>query len=394
MRSLLTMLGIVIGVSAVIAMVAVGAGAQLRVDEQIRTFGANLLMVLPGATQAGGVRLAGGTRHTLTEDDTAAIGAQVPGVISAAPSVRGTQQVVHGNRNWNTVVLGTRPDYLTAREWPAERGRIFTDEEIQSAAKVATLGATVAVALFADADPREEIIRIGEVPFRVVGVLAAKGGPFGAGNDQDDVIFVPISTAKLRLLGGASQVNRASLNSILVKMADADVMPTAKADIAGLLRDRHHLSADAPDDFRVWDPAAVMAAQHEATRTLSFLLAAIASVSLLVGGISIMNIMLVSVTERTREIGLRLALGARRRDIRRQFLAEAIVLSLVGAVLGTVVGIAAAALLSRLAGWEVFIGPEAIIAAVLFAAAVGTFFGYYPAVRASRLDPIEALRIE
>ena len=177
MRSLLTMLGIVIGVSAVIAMVAVGAGAQLRVEEQIRTFGANLLMVLPGAAQEGGARLAGGTRHTLTEDDAAAIGAQVPGVISVAPSVRGTQQVVHGNRNWNTVVIGTRPDYLTAREWPAEKGRIFTDQEIQSAAKVATLGATVAAALFADADPRDEIIRIGDVPFRVVGVLAAKGGP-------------------------------------------------------------------------------------------------------------------------------------------------------------------------------------------------------------------------
>ncbi|ARP68208.1 hypothetical protein A9K65_032880 (plasmid) [Mesorhizobium sp. WSM1497] len=394
MRSLLTMLGIVIGVSAVIAMVAVGAGAQLRVEEQIRTFGANLLMVLPGAAQEGGARLAGGTRHTLTEDDSVAIGAQVPGVVSVAPSVRGTLQVVHGNRNWNTVVVGTLPAYLTAREWQAEEGRMFTDMEIQSAAKVATLGATVAGALFADADARDDIIRIGDVPFRVVGVLAAKGGPFGAGNDQDDVIFVPISTAKLRLLGGASQVNRGSLNSILVKVANADVMLTTKAEIAGLLRDRHHLSVDAPDDFRVWDPAAAMAAQHEATRTLSFLLAAIASVSLLVGGISIMNIMLVSVTERTREIGLRLALGARRRDIRRQFLAEALVLSLGGGVLGTVLGIVAAAMLFSLASWEVFIGPEAVIAAVLFAALVGTFFGYYPAVKASRLDPIEALRIE
>ena len=393
MRSLLTMLGIVIGVSAVIAMVAVGAGAQMRVEEQIRAFGANLLLVLPGAAQEGGARLAGGTRHTLTEDDAAAIGVQVPGVISAAPSVRGTQQVVHGNRNWNTVVIGTLPDYLTTREWPAQKGRIFADQEIQSAAKVATLGATVAAALFADADPLDQIIRIGDVPFRVVGVLAAKGTS-DAANNQDDVIFVPISTAKLRLLGGASQVNRASLNSILVKVADADGMPAVKAEIGGLLRDRHHLSADALDDFQVWDPAAAMAAKHEATRTLSFLLAAIASVSMLVGGISIMNIMLVSVTERTREIGLRLALGARRRDIRRQFLAEAIVLSLVGGVLGTVLGIAVAALLSGLAGWEVFIGPEAVIAAVLFAATVGIFFGYYPAVRASRLDPIEALRIE
>jgi putative ABC transport system permease protein len=393
MRSLLTILGIVVGVAAVIATVAVGAGAQLRIEEQIRTFGTNLLMVLPGAAQEGAARLAGGTRHTLTEDDAAAIDVQVPGVISAAPSVRATQQVVLGNRNWNTVVVGTRPDYLTAREWPAEKGRIFADQEIQSAAKVATLGATVAEALFEDSDPIDEIIRIGEVPFRVVGVLAAKGHS-GAANDQDDVIFVPISTAKLRLLGGASQVNRASLNSILVNVADANVMPAVKGEIAGLLRDRHHLSAEAPDDFQVWDPAAAMAAQHEATKTLSFLLAAIASVSLLVGGISIMNVMLVSVTERTREIGLRLALGARRRDIRRQFLAEAIVLSLIGGVLGTVLGIAAAALLSTLSGWEVFIGPEAVLAAVIFAASVGTFFGYYPAVRASLLDPIEALRTE
>ena len=393
MRSLLTILGIIIGVSSVIAMVAIGAGAQLRVEEQIRRFGANLLLVLPGAAEEGGVHFAGGTRHTLTEADAGAIGAQIFGVISSAPSVRGSQQVVNGNRNWNTVVNGTRPEYLTAREWPAEKGRIFDDQEIQSAAKVAILGATVAAALFADADPQDQIIRIGDVPFRVIGVLAPKG-PSGVSNDQDDMIVVPISTAKLRLLGGASQANRASLNSILVKVADADVMPAVKAEIVGLLRERHHLSADTPDDFEVWDPAAAMAAKHEATRTLSFLLAAIASVSMLVGGISIMNIMLVSVTERTREMGLRLAIGARRRDIRRQFLAEAIVLSLVGGVLGTVLGIAAAALLSTLAGWEVFVGPEAVIAAVLFAATVGTFFGYYPAVKASRLDPIDALRIE
>jgi putative ABC transport system permease protein len=374
-------------------MVAVGAGARVRVAEQIRTLGANLLMVQPGAAQTSGVRLGGGTAHTLTEDDAIAIAEQVPGVVVAAPSVRGAQQVVHGNRNWNTTINGTTPDYFEAREWPTEKGLIFSAQEVGTVAKVAILGASVAEGLFAEADPLGAIVRIGEVPFEVIGVLAAKGQS-GSGNDQDDVIFVPITTAKLRLLGGANQVTRASLNYVLVKVVNADAMATVQAEIEGLLRDRHRLLANAPDDFKVWNPAAAMAARHEATRTLSFLLAAIASVSLIVGGISIMNIMLVSVSERTREIGLRLALGARRRDIRRQFLTEAVALSLAGSVLGIVCGVIGAALLSRLAGWGVFIGPEAVVAAVLFAGIVGIFFGYYPAVRASRLDPIEALRSE
>jgi len=393
MRSILTMLGIIVGVSAVIAVVGIGAGAQVRVAEQIRTLGTNLLMVQPGALQQGAVRLAGGTRQTLTEDDASAIAAQIPEVVVSAPSVRGTEHVVRGNRNWTTTVNGTLPEYFTAREWPVETGRLFSMEEAQVSAKVATLGATVAKALFADANPIGQTIRIANAPFRVVGVLAAKGTS-GAGQDQDDVVFVPLSTAKLRLLGGANVVNRGSLNYVLVKVADGDAMANAEVEIEGLLRDRHRLPNGAPDDFRVWNPAAALAAQHETTRTLSFLLAAIASVSLIVGGISIMNIMLVSVTERTREIGLRMALGARRRDIRRQFLTEAVVLSLLGGGIGVVVGIASAAVLSRLAGWAVFIGPEAVVAALLFAAGVGVFFGYYPAVRASRLDPIEALRFE
>ncbi|MEX1205218.1 MAG: ABC transporter permease [Dongiaceae bacterium] len=393
MRSLLTMLGIIIGVAAVIAMVAVGAGARVRVAEQIRTLGTNLLMVEPGAAQEGGARLAGGTRHTLTEDDAAAIGGHVPGVLAAAPSVRGTGQVVHGNRNWNTVVNGTRPDYFIAREWPLDEGRAFSAEETRTAAKVVVLGARVANSLFAEESPLGQIVRVANVPFQVIGVLAAKG-PDGSGRDQDDVVFVPIATAKLRLFGGAHQVDRGSLNYVLVKVGDVAAMDSVRAEIRGLLRDRHRLPAGAPDDFQIWDPAASVAAQHEATRTLSFLLAAIASVSLVVGGISIMNIMLVSVTERTREIGLRLAVGARRRDIRRQFLAEAVALCLVGGALGIAAGVAGAALLSRLAGWAVFIGPEAVAAAALFAAAIGIFFGYYPAAKAARLDPIEALRFE
>ena len=392
MRSLLTMLGIIIGVSAVIAMVGVGAGAQVRVEQQIRSLGANLLMVQPGAARKDGAHLKSGTRHTLTEDDAVAIAA-IPDVIVAASSVRSAKQVVHGNRNWNTVVNGTSPDYFRAREWTVDKGRLFSVEDEQTAAKVAVLGASVGKALFKKADPVGSVIRIADVPFRVIGWLAKKGAS-GSGTDQDDVIFVPISTAKLRLLAETRQVNPGSVNYILVKVAGAASMASIEEEIKGLLRDRHLLPHDAPDDFKVWNPAAAMSAQHETTRTLSFLLAGIASVSLIVGGISIMNIMLVSVTERTREIGLRLALGARRRDIRRQFLTEALTLSLVGGILGIVLGIASAALFSKLAGWVAFIGPEAVLAAVLFAAIVGVFFGYYPAVKASRLDPIDALRFE
>jgi putative ABC transport system permease protein len=393
MRSLLTMLGIIIGVATVITMVGVGAGAQARVQEQIRSLGANLLMVQPGAARSGATRLAGGTRQTLTEDDADAIATQISGVIIAAPSVRGAKQVVHGNRNWNTVINGTLPGYFIARDWSVKNGRSFSAQEMRTAAKVAILGDSVAKALFAKADPTGAIIRIAEIPFRVVGVLALKGTS-GVGKNQDDVIFVPISSAKLRLFGGANQVNFGSVNYILVKFSNNAAMPTVQTEIKGLLRDRHRLSHQAPDDFTVWSPSAAMVAQHEAARTLGFMLAAIASVSLIVGGISIMNIMLVSVTERTREIGLRLALGARRRDIRRQFLTEAVALSLVGCIAGIVLGIAGALLLSKLAGWVIFIGPEAIVAAAFFAAAIGIFFGYYPAVRASRLDPIEALRVE
>jgi putative ABC transport system permease protein len=393
LRSLLTMLGIIIGVSAVIAMVAVGSGAEMRIEQQIRSLGANVLMVQPGAALKDGARLKGGTRHTLTEDDAAAIAAHVPDVVVAAPSVRGAKQIVHGNRNWNTVVNGTWPGYLQAREWSVEEGRPFSAEETRTAAKVAVLGATVANSLFGKENPVGKVIRIADVPFVVVGELPVKGAS-GSGTDQDDVIFVPLSTAKLRLFGGADKVNPGAVNYILVKVANTEAVSAVKDEIKGLLRDRHRLARSAPDDFKVWDPAAAMSAQHETTRTLGFLLAAIASVSLVVGGISIMNIMLVSVTERTREIGLRLALGAGRGDIRRQFLTEAVTLSLVGGVLGILLGIASAALLSQLAGWIIFIGPEAIIAAALFAAAVGIFFGYYPAVKASRLDPIEALRFE
>jgi putative ABC transport system permease protein len=394
LRSLLTMLGIIIGVAAVITMVAVGRGAQVRIEEQIRTLGANLLMVEPGAGREGGARLAAGTRHTLTEADAAAIASETPGVVTAAPAIRGTAQIVRGNRNWRTTINGTWPDYFLAREWPVAAGRAFSLNEVNRAAKVALIGVTVAEALFGKEDPVGGTIRIADVPFEVVGVLERKG-PSGTGHDQDDVVFVPLNTARIRLLGGGHEMNREAVHYVLVKAAqDGRTMDRVENNIRMLLRDRHRLADGRDDDFRVWNPAAAMAAQNKATETFSILLAAVASISLIVGGISIMNIMLVSVTERTREIGLRLAVGASRRDIRRQFLTEAVTLCVFGGVLGVVLGVGAAAAVSGIAGWAVFIGPDAVLGAVLFSAIVGIFFGIYPAVRASRLDPIEALRFE
>jgi len=393
LRSLLTMLGIIIGVAAVITMVAVGSGAQVQIAQQIRTLGANLLMVQPEAAREGGARLAGGTRHTLTDADAEAIGAEVSGVASAAPSVRGTAQIIHGNRNWNTTVNGTTPDYFLAREWTIAEGRGFSLSETRGAAKVALLGATVADSLFGDQPAIGAMIRILGTPFEVVGVLEAKGTS-GTGRDQDDVAFVPISTARLRLMGGAHQVNREAVNYVLVKAVHEQLMGAVENDIRLLLRDRHGLSDEAEDDFRVWNPVAAMAAQQAAARTFSILLAAVASISLIVGGISIMNIMLVSVTERTREIGLRLAVGARRRDIRSQFLTEAVILCIAGGAIGVTLGIVGAITVAELSGWATYIGLEAIVLAVGFAALVGVFFGFYPALKASRLDPIEALRFE
>jgi putative ABC transport system permease protein len=393
LRTLLTMLGIIIGVASVITMVAMGEGAHTRVAEQIRTLGANLLMVVPGTAREGGARLKLGSRHTLTQADAAAIRREVPVVDVAAPAVREMAQVVHGNRNWNTNVTGTEPDYFIAREWPIASGQPFTRKDVSGGAKVAVLGASVAKALFHKTDPLGRLIRIADVPFTVVGVLSAKG-PSGTGRDQDDVIFIPISTAKLRLMGGAHEINRDAVAYILIKIANARGIDSAERQIAALLRQRHRLSPDAEDDFEVRNPAAAMAAQRVAAQTLTFLLAAVASVSLIVGGISIMNIMLVSVSERTREIGLRLAVGARRRDIRNQFLLEAVTLCILGGLLGILLGVGAAAAVAEMADWPVFIGPEALVLAAGFAAAVGVFFGFYPALKASRLDPIEALRYE
>ncbi len=394
LRSALTMLGIVIGVAAVIAMVAIGSGAHKQVAEQIRALGANLLLVQPGALRTGAVRLGAGSGLSLTEADADAIAREIGVARAVAPSIARNAQVVRGNLNWATLVGGVTPEYVIARDWRIDKGRLFTFEEIESAAKVVVLGATVADKLFAEEDPLGRQVRIANAPFTVIGVLDEKGQNAASGRDQDDVALIPLAAAKLRVLGGRSEANREAVDFILVKVAAAGAMAFAKDEIGKLLRQRHRLAPDTADDFEIREPAATMHAQAAAARSLTVLLAAVASVSLIVGGISIMNIMLVSVTERTREIGLRQAVGARRRDVRNQFLTEAIILCLLGGLAGIALGSAAAVAIARLAGWPVDVSPLAAVVAVAFAAGVGVFFGFYPARQASRLDPIEALRYE
>jgi putative ABC transport system permease protein len=392
LRTALTMLGIVIGVAAVIAMVSVGAGAQARIGEQIRSMGSNLIIVTSGASTSGGIRWGLGTQQTLTEEDARAIALEVPAVEAAAPSSRGSAQTIYGNTNWSTVIQGVTPDYIVTREWNIANGRMFGPEDVDAAAKVAVLGDTVWRSLFADTDPVGQTIRIKKVPFTVVGVLEAKGQS-SWGQDQDDLILIPISTAKKKVLG-ASQANARAVGAVSVRVRDAELMGEAESQIRALLRQRHRLQPEQEDDFQVRVLSEMFAAQEESAQVMTMLLAAIASVSLLVGGIGIMNIMLVSVTERTREIGLRMAVGARSRDIRAQFLVEAVTLSVVGGAVGIATGLLAAGTIASLASWRAEIPPEAIGLAFAFSVAVGVFFGFYPAQKAARLNPIEALRYE
>jgi len=392
LRSLLTMLGIIIGVAAVISVMAVGAGAQSEVIKEMRTLGANLLLIKPGSAERSGVRLGSGTRPTLTEEDARAIRGDVAWVAVAAPFVYSKTQVVRGNANWSTRVQGITSDFLVAREWDLAAGRAFAPQETEGASKVALLGATVVERLFGAHDPVGQIIRVADVPFTVIGVLGRKGET-STGGDQDDRILIPLSTAKIRVLG-SSRMRRRSIDYILVKVTDADRLGEAEREIVSLLRQRHRLLPDEPGDFTVRNLAEMQASREKAAGVLGFWLAAVASVSLLVGGISIMNIMLVSVSERTREIGVRLAVGARPRDIRNQFLVEAVLLSLLGGIVGIALGMGAAILIGALGGVPVLIRLEAIMLASGFAAAVGIFFGFFPASRASRLDPIRALRFE
>ncbi|GLR78645.1 ABC transporter permease [Azospirillum oryzae] len=392
LRSALTMLGIVIGVAAVIAMVAVGAGARDQVLRQIASLGTNLILVGQGSIVRSGVKLGAGTASSLTEDDALAVLSEIPGVVVTAPSVRWGLQIVAGNQNWGTVLFGITPDYMEARDWTVALGRGLSDEDVAQANKVVVLGQTVVRNLFGGGDPIGEPVRLFSTPLTVVGVLAEKGQNT-QGQDQDDVIFVPLSTAK-RNIPGMAKSNPRFIHTMVVKMRDGADMAEAQAQIRDLLRQRHRLIPGQDDDFWMRDLSEVSATRDESSRALSFLLAAVAAVSLLVGGIGIMNIMLVSVTERTREIGLRLAIGARRRDILVQFLIESITLSLIGAAVGVTLGIGTAVAVAALAGWPTLIRIDSIVLAVVVSGLVGVFFGLYPARRAAGLNPIEALRHE
>jgi putative ABC transport system permease protein len=391
-RTGLTMLGVIIGVAAVVTMMAVGAGARSRVEAEIQSLGSNLIIVLSGSITTSGVRLGAGSQFTVTEEDARAIERDIDSIQAAAPVVRGGVQVVAASGNWATAVFGVTPSFLEARGWATTTGRTLTQEDVDGTAKIALLGQTVAQNLFGATDPIGQIVRIKKIPLTVVGVLDRKGQST-QGQDQDDAVLVPLSTAKKKILG-ISQANARAVNAILVKVRDATAMKTAEQEIRSLLRQRHHLQSDQDDDFTLRNLADLFESQEAASRVLSLLLAAIASVSLVVGGIGIMNIMLVSVTERTREIGLRRAVGARRRDILLQFLIEAVVVSLTGGVVGVALGAAGAWAIGYFAGWLAPIQARAVIPAFLFAGAVGVFFGFYPARKASRLNPIDALRYE
>ena len=390
LRAVLTGLGIFIGVAAVIATVAVGAGARQQVMAQIQSLGANLLIVWPGTVNLGGVRLGAGQRPNLTWDDARGIETEASTIEAVAASIRSQQQVVAGNLNWATTLQGTDPDLFTVHDWIVAEGRVFTAEEARGARKVAVLGATVAEALFPEASPIGREIRIRATPFEVIGVLARKGqNP--QGQDQDDVVIIPFWTAR-RSVMGASRVWARSAHFISLKVAEGEDMREAEEEVRALLRQRHRLAPNEPDDFNLRNMSDVAATRDASARTLSTLLASVAAVSLLVGGIGVMNIMLVSVTERTREIGLRLAIGARRRDILAQFLIEAVMLALFGGAAGVEAGIGLSHALAAAAGWPVLIRWDAVALAVAVSALTGLFFGFWPARRAARLDPIAALR--
>ena len=392
LRSTLTMLGIIIGVGAVIAMVAIGSGAQARVAEQLQALGANMIFVFPGSTTSGGLRAGAGSSISLTEEDAWTIQRDVQGVVVAAPTMRGSGQLVWGNLNWSTMIVGVTPEYFDARDWPTTSGRVFTQEDVDGAAKVAILGQTVAQSLFGDTDPIGQTVRVKKLLCTVIGVLDSKGqNTFG--QDQDDVIVIPLTTAKRKVLG-VSLANARTVNGISIKVGDNEDLKEVQQHIRDLVRQRHRLQPGQDDDFGIRSAAEMVQTKDEQAQLMTKLLMSIASVSLLVGGIGIMNIMLVSVTERTREIGLRMAVGARGRDILTQFLVEALTVALIGGSVGVVAGLGASFALAYFGEWRTVVSPPAILLAFTFSGLIGIFFGFYPARKAAGLNPIDALRYE
>ncbi len=394
LRSALTALGIIIGVGSLIALISVGHGAQAEVEKQVASLGKNVIQIKPGSITKNAVSLGMDGASGLTVDDAEAIKREIPGVVAVSPEVKIKAQVVVGNRNWRTSVYGNSTDYFIIRQWKTVKGELFTEQDDRGGAKVAVIGSEVVKELFGDEDPVGETIRIQNVPFMVIGVLKSKGASAG-GDDQDDNIVVPYNTAVRHLIG-----KKTGLRKIYVQAADAAALPRVEKKVSELLLQLHRVAMEAiedakPDDFfKVTSQLEIAESATATSRTMTVLLGLIASVSLVVGGIGIMNIMLVSVTERTREIGIRLAIGAHRRDILRQFLIEAVALSALGGLIGILAGASTAKLLTLLAQWPTRVSPDAVLIAFLFSAAVGIFFGFWPARKASLLDPIEALRYE
>jgi putative ABC transport system permease protein len=393
LRSVLTMLGIIIGVAAVIAMIAVGQGATQRVQEQMKGLGSNIMLVLPGGVSQAGVRLGAQTRQRLTEEDAQAIALEIPEVQVAAPTSRATGQLVWGNSNWGSNIIGVTNEYLEARDWPLQSGRIFDAAELAGSAKVAWVGATVVRELLGDQDAVDQVIRVRGIPITVIGVLSPKGQN-SMGQDQDDVVMIPIGTLRNRIWGGDATSRLKRVGSISVKVRDGQDMKEVESSIQDLLRQRFKVQAGSDDPFTVRNLTEILQAQEESSRVMTLLLAAVAGISLVIGGIGIMNIMLVSVTERTREIGLRMAVGARGRDILAQFLIEAVTLSLIGGAIGVLLGALTTWAVGAFAGWDVSLSWASVVLAVGFSGFVGVFFGYYPAQRAAKMLPIQALRYE
>ncbi|MFA5353985.1 MAG: ABC transporter permease [Thermodesulfovibrionales bacterium] len=390
MRSFLTMLGIIIGVGAVIAMLGLGEGARKKIQEEISSVGSNLIIVLPGSITTGGMRMGAGTGVSLTMDDAMAIKAEAPAVEDVAPIFGAGATVVFGNQNWATTITGTTPGILIVRDWALSAGRSFNDQDVRGATKVCLIGQTVVDNLFGGIYPVGQVIRIKKIPFTVIGVLEKKGQSL-TGQDQDDTIYVPITTAQKKLIGTRFH---GSIRTIMVKARSAEELDRAEQQINDLLRQRHRIGPGKEDDFSVRNLTQMMQAAAESVKVMTIFLGIIASISLLVGGIGIMNIMLVSVTERTREIGIRMAVGAKTWDIRIQFLVEAMFLSLIGGSIGSLIGITSSVLLSKLAEIPPVVSVSSIVLAFGFSGAIGIFFGFYPAFKASRLNTIDALRYE